>query len=365
MGHPVAGRAGSYSPRRDGTLVGPGSGYGPLFSALYLDSLHAVTGTTAQPGGRWWRLQGGQDTALAAIVDLRWLGFSYVAFRLLHTVRDRQLGILPVFALREYITYVIFFPAYVAGPIDRAEHFIPALQRLPTLAGLDGARWSAGLARIAIGVGKKFVLADSLGYFSLDPARAAAATSPTGLWLLLYAYSLRLYLDFSGYTDIAIGLGLLFGIRLPENFRWPYLQTDLNRFWHRWHITLGDWVRFYLFSPLSRALLRRKPRPSPVLVLLLAQLATMITIGLWHGITLPFFIWGLWHGLGLFVHRQWSSYSRRWQQRLRQASWRRPAWTGISWFITFHYVTLSWVWFALPDLGQAAQVMQRLAGLGW
>jgi alginate O-acetyltransferase complex protein AlgI len=312
---------------------------------------------------RWWRLQAGQDLALASIVDLRWLGFSYVAFRLIHTVRDRQLGILPAFSLRDYVTYVIFFPAYVAGPIDRAEHFIPALQRLPELAGFAAARWSEGLARIAIGVGKKFVVADSLGYFSLDPARAAAATSPAGLWLLLYAFSLRLYLDFSGYTDIAIGLGLLFGVRLPENFRWPYLQTDLNRFWHTWHITLGDWVRFYVFSPLSRALLRRQPRPSPVLVMLFAQLVTMITIGLWHGITLAFFVWGLWHGIGLFIHKQWSRYSRPWQQRLQPRG--RKVWTGISWFITFQYVTLGWVWFALPDAGQAVRTFGRLAGLGW
>jgi D-alanyl-lipoteichoic acid acyltransferase DltB (MBOAT superfamily) len=99
--------------------------------------------------------------------------------------------------------------------------------------------------------------------------------------------------------------------------------------------------------------------------MLLAQLATMITIGLWHGITVAFFIWGLWHGVGIFIHKQWQRYSRGWQQHLRQSPWRRKAWTAASWFLTFHYVTLSWVWFALPDVGQAAVTFKRLVGWGW
>ncbi|MCB0013633.1 MAG: hypothetical protein KDE34_17085, partial [Anaerolineales bacterium] len=171
------------------------------------------------------------------------------------------------------------------------------------------------------------------------------------------------YLDFSGYSDIAIGIGLLFGIRLPENFDWPYLQTNLTTFWQRWHITLSNWVRHYLFTPLSRSLLRRQPRPSPTLIVLVAQLATMIAIGLWHGLSWNFLVWGLWHGLGLFIHKQWSDRTRRWYRDLQATTWPRRLWAGLTWFITFHYVVLGWVWFLLPDLTLAWQTLARLFGL--
>ncbi len=118
-----------------------------------------------------------------------------------------------------------------------------------------------------------------------------------GGWLLLYMYGLRLYFDFSGYIDIAIGVGILLGIRLPESFSRPYLRTNIAAFWRSWHITLANWVRFYLFAPLSRTLLRR--RWPPLLVVFIAQIVSMLIIGLWHGFTWSFAIWGLWHGLGL------------------------------------------------------------------
>ena len=176
-----------------------------------------------------WRTATGQDAGLAAFTDLAWLGFSYVAFRLIHTLRDRQTGILPTLSLREYVTYVLFTPAYIAGPIDRAERFAADLRALPALAGLDGARFAVGGQRIIIGMGKKFILADGLAQgLSLTPLNAMQATSTPAVWVLLYGYALRLYFDFSGYTDIAIGLGMLFGIRLPENFDRPYLASNIT-----------------------------------------------------------------------------------------------------------------------------------------
>ena len=273
-----------------------------------------------------WRGLAGQHMSLAAPLDLAWLGFSYVAFRLIHTLRDKQLGNLPALGLADYLNYVIFFAALPAGPIDRAERFETDLIALPTLERWDARRFRLGLARIATGLAKKFVLADSLALgLALNPTNATQVTSTGGLWLLLYGYALRLYLDFSGYSDIAIGIGLLFGIRLPENFDWPYLQTNLTTFWQRWHITLSNWVRHYLFTPLSRSLLRRQPRPSPTLIVLVAQLATMIAIGLWHGLSWNFLVWGLWHGLGLFIHKQWSDRTRRWYRDLQATTWPRRA----------------------------------------
>jgi alginate O-acetyltransferase complex protein AlgI len=315
---------------------------------------------------RLWRGLTGQDIALASMADLNWLGFSYVAFRLIHTLRDRQAGILPAMSLREYITYVIFFPAYTAGPIDRAERFTDDLRALPGMTGLDAARFADGLTRIIVGLFKKFVIADGLAQgMSLNAVNAEQTHSTLWLWVLLYGYALRLYFDFAGYSDIAIGLGLLFGIRLPENFNRPYLKTTITAFWQSWHMTLSNWARFYVFSPLSRWLLMRPRKPSPTLIVLSAQLATMVVIGLWHGVTVNFVIWGLWHGLALFVHKQWSDRARKWYRRLNSSAWRRRAWTALTWLVTFQYVVIGWVWFALPGPAQAAQTLARLFGMGW
>jgi alginate O-acetyltransferase complex protein AlgI len=311
-----------------------------------------------------WRTQTGRSADLASVGDLAWLGFSYVAFRLIHTLRDRQTGRLPALSLREFTTYVIFFPAYIAGPIDRAERFVKDFRTLPDHSGLDATRITEGLTRIGAGIFKKFVIADSLALgASLNATNALQADSTFGLWLLLYGYALRLFFDFSGYTDIAIGIGILLGVKLPENFDRPYLKTNITSFWQSWHITLSNWARFYVFTPLSRLLLTRQPKPSPVIVVLSAQLATMITIGLWHGVTWNFLIWGLWHGVGLFIHKRWSDRTRRWYRGLNDQPAQKRAWSVTGWFITFHFVVLGWVWFALPDFNLAVDVFGKLFGV--
>lgn len=312
-----------------------------------------------------WRTAADQNPILANPADLSWLGYSYIAFRLLHTIRDRHTGQLPVMSLHSYLGYVLFFPALLAGPIDRAERFQPEWERLQELVPANWERWSKALGRIAIGLGKKFILADSLAFgLSFNPTLATEVERPGWLWLLLYGYAMRLYFDFSGYTDMAIGVGLLFGIELPENFNRPYWQTSLTDFWKSWHITLSDWVRFYVFTPLSRALLRRKPRPSTWLIILISQLTTMLIIGLWHGITLNFFIWGAWHGLGLFVHKMWSDRTRRWYRRLGERPRMALSWTWVGRLLTFHYVVLGWVWFVVPEYNLAIEVLTTLLGGG-
>jgi alginate O-acetyltransferase complex protein AlgI len=302
----------------------------------------------------------GQDTSLASASELQWLGFSYVAFRLIHTLRDRQTGRLPELNLREYTTYVIFFPAYTAGPIDRAERFLEDLQVLP---GPEAARLVQGGMRIAVGIGKKFVIADSLAYFALNATKAEQATSTGGLWVLLYAYTLQIYFDFSGYSDIAIGIGQLFGIKLPENFKLPYLKRNITVFWQSWHITLSNWVRFYVFSPLSRYLLMRDNRPSPTMIAFICQMATMIVIGLWHGVTWGFVVWGIWHGVGLFIHKVYSDRTRPYYIQLRQKPRQNQVLGVLGTIITFHYVTLGWVWFALPDISTSWDVFLGLFGI--
>ncbi len=308
------------------------------------------------------RAQAGQNPALASPLDLRWLGFSYVAFRLIHTLRDRQTGILPDLSLRDYVTFVVFAPAFTAGPIDRAERFQSDLAALPALRLWDAERVTGALERIGVGLFKKFVIADSLALFALSPQNADQALNGAALWVMLYAYGLRLFFDFSGYTDIAIGLGRLLGVTLPENFNRPYLRANLTAFWQAWHMSLTNWVRFYLFSPLSRALLKRDPKPPNALIMFVCHLSTMALIGVWHGVTLPFLLWGVWHGLGLWIHKLWSDRTRAWYLRLKQQPRRLQAWTVAAWLLTFHFVMLGWVWFTLPDVEQALRVFGRLMG---
>ena len=208
---------------------------------------------------------------------LSWLGFSYVAFRLLHTILDRNAGRLPAVPLADYVNYVIFFPAFTAGPIDRLERFIRDLHDpLP----LDRQGWLDAGTRFFVGLFKKFVIADALAWIALNDVFAEQVSSPLWMWVLLYSYSLRIYFDFSGYTDIAIGLGRLLGVRLPENFASPYLKPNLSQFWNSWHMTLTQWFRSYFFNPLTRALRSGKPPAPAVLTILIAQVSTMVLIGL-------------------------------------------------------------------------------------
>ncbi len=349
-------------------LAGPKRWWTLTGGILVIVAIFVVLKTPAlsQATAAWWRSHTGQNPALASPSDLGWLGFSYVSFRIIHTLRDRQTGLLPDLGLQEYVAYVIFFPAFIAGPIDRAERFQQDWRALPGLRGLDAARLSEGGARILTGMFKKFVIADTLALgMSLTPDLAQQTHSALGLWALLYGYAFRLYFDFAGYTDIAIGVGLLLGVRLPENFKRPYLKTNITTFWQSWHITLSDWARFYIFSPLSRSLLRRKPRPNPKLIVFLGLMATMLTIGLWHGIAWTFVIWGAWHGLGLFAHKMWSDRTRKWYRNLAKRPWQKRAWTLLAWFITFQFVVLGWVWFLLPDPALAARTFLRLFGLDW
>ncbi|MGZ9164101.1 MAG: MBOAT family O-acyltransferase, partial [Anaerolineales bacterium] len=249
-------------------------------------------------------LRGKEASGLSSV---SWLGFSYVAFRLLHTILDRKAGRLPAVVLAEYINYVIFFPSFVAGPIDRLERFTRDLNCPVTL---DREDWLYAGNRFFLGLFKKFVIADALSWIALNDLFAQQVDSSAWMWILLYCYSLRIYFDFSGYTDIAIGLGRLLGVHLPENFDSPYLKQNLTQFWNSWHMTLTQWFRSYFFNPFTRALRSSKEPMPAVFVILLAQTSTMVLIGLWHGITVGFVLWGLWHGLGLFIQNRWSDYMK-------------------------------------------------------
>ncbi|MBI5080360.1 MAG: MBOAT family protein [Chloroflexi bacterium] len=300
----------------------------------------------------------GRDVSLASAADVQWLGFSYIAFRLMHILRERSNPRFPKLTLREYINYVIFFPSFTAGPIDRADRFIkdaraPLAESAPDV--VEGGR------RIMVGAFKKFVIADTLAIISLNGLNAAQVLSPFWAWILLYAFTLRIYFDFGGYTDIAVGVGRIMGIKLPENFDAPYFKSDLTTFWNSWHITLTQWVRSYFFNPLTRAL-RSRSMAMP-LIIVIGQLGTMLLIGLWHGVTWNFIAWGLWHGIGLYAHNRYLDFMKPRLVALDNRPQLKRLADALGTAITFHYVALGWVWFALPNVELSLRVFGKLFNL--
>jgi D-alanyl-lipoteichoic acid acyltransferase DltB (MBOAT superfamily) len=267
---------------------------------------------------------------------------------------------LPALSLVEYVNYVIFFPSFTAGPIDRAERFVKDLRNpLP----LDNAGWMEAGARLFTGLFKKFVLADALGWTALNEAYLMDTKTAGWVWFFLYAYSFQIFFDFSGYTDIAIGLGRLMGIRLPENFNAPYSKSNLSQFWNSWHMTLTQWFRSYFFNPLTRRMRSAsKPLPLPVMILI-SQTATMILIGLWHGITYNFFLWGVWHGLGLFLQNRWSEQVKPHSGSAAISPFREKLTRYAGIFLTFNFVSLGWLFFIFSTPAMVWTALLRLAGM--
>jgi alginate O-acetyltransferase complex protein AlgI len=313
-----------------------------------------------------------RPTDNASALDLRWLGFSYIAFRLIHVLRDKsrspqfplsgserdkQMGRLPELTLPEFATYVVFFPSLSAGPIDRAERFASDLKK--DFALTQDETLLAG-QRIVLGLFKKFVIADALALIALNGALAVQVHTTGWMWIHLYAYAFQIYFDFSGYTDIAIGIARLVGIKLPENFAAPYTKPNLTQFWNSWHMTLTQWIRSYFFNPFNRWIRGHKSIPAWTMILI-GQLATMLIIGLWHGVTLNFILWGAWHGLGLFIQNRWSDFART---RFTTNSSRLQTAMQIGGvLLTFHFVALGWVFFALSSPSVSWMVLMRLFSL--
>ncbi len=187
----------------------------------------------------------------------------------------------------DYALYMSFFPRLTAGPIVRADQFLPQLVKRPVV---DRAALWESLVLICFGLFKKLVIADNLAAVA-DPVFADLHTSPSRILLATYAFTVQIYCDFSGYTDIALGVARLFGYRLPENFNWPYLAKNPADFWRRWHISLSNWLRDYIFFSLPGQRSKRK------IFSYVNFLITMLLCGLWHGVGWTFVLWGLYHGV--------------------------------------------------------------------
>jgi len=250
---------------------------------------------------------------------------------------------------RSYLAHlaaVSFFPTILAGPITRVSSLIDQLEKRTPLEAKDGGR---ALFLIGLGLVKKLMIADYLAgnlvnrVFDFPNLYTGAENL-----IAVYSYTLQLYYDFSGYTDIAIGSALLLGINLPPNFNRPYAAHNIADFWRRWHITLSNWLRDYLYFSLPG--LRSKWKVFTYVNLLI----TMILGGLWHGQSWNFVIWGALHGLGLVVVRLW-------QIRTGSKPAVSAAWRFASIFLTVHYVAFAWIFFRAPNLETATSILARIA----
>jgi alginate O-acetyltransferase complex protein AlgI len=291
------------------------------------------------------------------------LGVSFFTFQSVSYLVDVYRGTLPAHrSFRDYMLFAAFFPQLLAGPIVRGGQFLPQLERAhPLCAG----NLRLGIERFLRGFTKKMLFADTLAVWVGPVFAHPQAYSPLTCWLAVLAYAGQVYYDFSGYTDMAIGVARMLGIEYPENFRHPYLSRSIAEFWQRWHITLSTWLRDYLFLPLAYAASRRIQADRPLGVraetwsYAAAILVTMLLGGLWHGASWTFVAWGALHGLALAVHRLVrEARGRRAQGRYGRAG--RLA----SWAFTFLFLLVTWVLFRAPDFPTAWTMLQRMLSPG-
>ena len=272
------------------------------------------------------------------------LGISFFTFQHIMYLSDLRSGRTGHVGLLDYALYIAFFPRIIAGPLVRPAELFPQLAERPAPPSAETV--ARGLALLVFGLSKKVFIGDPLGTY-VDPiyARVAAGTDPTMLeaWQAMLSYTFQLYFDFSGYTDMALGLALLFGIVLPQNFDAPYRSVSIQDFWRRWHITLSFFLRDYLYIPFGG---NRHGLPRQVLALF----ATMALGGLWHGAGWTFVAWGALHGAALGLHLLW-----------RKAGRSMPKAAG--WALTFVFVALAWVLFRAPSFEAATAVYAGLTGL--
>ena len=265
------------------------------------------------------------------------VGVSFFTFQAISYVVDVKRGLVDPASTIDVAIYLSFFPHLVAGPIVRASEFLPQLAepRDPNRVAVG-----SGLALIALGLVKKVVIADYLARAVVDPVFAVPELySSPDVALAAYAYTAQIYCDFSGYTDMAIGLALLMGFVFPQNFRSPYRATGFRDFWRRWHMTLSRFLRDFVYIPLGGS---RHGR----LLTYRNLFITMLLGGLWHGAAWPFVLWGAFHGAGLIAEHALGG-------RIRAPGW-------VRWFVTFHLIVLGWILFRSTSIDGAIEFLSRM-----
>ncbi len=276
---------------------------------------------------------------------ISFLTFLQIAF-LIDVSRDKELEKV---TFLDYVLFALFFPKIISGPIVRIKSFLAQLQQIKNAD--FSYNLSVGLVIFSMGLFKKMLIADQLSSF-IDPIFDAASRGPAsffGAWKAALFYTFQLYFDFSGYSDMAIGLGKMFNIQLPQNFNSPYKAPNIVDFWRRWHITLSDFLRDYIFIPLS-------VRSTAMAWMYASLFITMTLAGVWHGSGWTFVVWGMLHGTYLCINYIWISFSRERGVFFAQ--------NGFALFaaraITFVSVVIGWVIFRAADLGTAGRMLKGM-----
>jgi len=337
-------------------LIVPRQGRSPRGARAWL--ILGVTGNLAVLG--WFKYANffvdnanallGSELHLAKIVLP--LGISFFTFQKIAFLVDAYRGKIDRLGLLDFSLFVSFFPQLIAGPIVHHSEVLPQFRRR---GALPSGYLAMGLTILVIGLCKKVLVADTLALYAAPTFDAAAAGATPGFvaaWSGALAYTVQLYFDFSGYSDMAIGAALLFGIKLPVNFASPYKATSIIDFWRRWHITLSRFLRDYLYVPLGGNRLGRLRRYANLLL-------TMLLGGIWHGAGWTFVIWGALHGFYLVLNHGWRALRPRLALPATTGSFERR----LGQALTFLAVTAGWVIFRAADMEAARAILEGMLGL--
>ncbi|MBX9696169.1 MAG: hypothetical protein K2Z81_27520 [Cyanobacteria bacterium] len=276
------------------------------------------------------------------------LAISFFVFEFIHYLVDVYKGSQPIKNPIRFGLFAAFFPSQIAGPIKRFQDFD---EQVVESRPFDKTLFGEGISLIFEGMFKKVVLGDNLAQL-VQPGFAHAASMGTlDAWVCVSAFTLQIYYDFSGYTDIGRGSAMLFGYRLPENFNMPYIARNLSDFWHRWHISLSTWLRDYLYIPLGGSKAGRWKQARNLCI-------TMLLGGLWHGASWHYVVWGAFHGVGLVVTHTWQRVCGNLPavEQLRKSL----AWDACGRVFTLWLVMMGWVVFRADDMTQAGEVYRAL-----
>ncbi len=295
------------------------------------------------------------------------IGLSFIAFQNIAFLVDGYTGSVGRFAFLDFCIFEIFFPKLISGPIVHYREMIPQLEGEAALR-YDSQGFTRGLAMLAVGLGKKLLVADSIAPFVGTVFGIAAQGEPVGLargWTAAVTYVFQLYFDFSGYCDMAVGIGWLFNVHLPVNFNSPLKADNIIDFWRRWNITLTRILTGYVYTPwvirLTRARAARGISPSPrggmtvaafTQLVGLPTLVTMTLVGIWHGAGLQFVLFGVLHGGYLVVNHAWRTFVRK----------PSPSWEPLPWIVTFAAVVVSCVFFRAASAHDAFALLADLGG---
>ncbi len=282
----------------------------------------------------------GADVPLSHIVLP--IGISFFTFTQIAFLVDAHAGKVRDLSPLNYILFVTYFPHLLAGPILHHSEMMPQFASRWNMAK-NYNHIAMGLFLFSMGLFKKVIIADQFAVWANAGFAASADLNLIEAWITSLSYTMQLYFDFSGYTDMAIGISLMFNIKLPINFNSPYKATSVQDFWRRWHITLSRFLRDYVYIPLGGNR-RGKVRLYSNLMI------TFLVGGFWHGAGWTFVFWGFLHGAALIVHRVWT-----------QAGFVMNKY--LAWFITFNFINVTWVFFRAENINQAVEVLKGMIGV--